>query len=472
MKQKLWFLAVILALLALLVACGQAAAPTPAQEEAAPAEEAKPAEAAAPATEQPAEAAPATEEAAVEPAEAEEPAAGSGEVVELRWLQWWVNEWGPDNHAKLIADFEAQHPNIKVTVVDVPWPDMAGKLQAAAAGGESYDLFGVEGEWVAGLDKQGFVETLDPWLEKEPDFAAKLTATTPMRLQGQTKALCLYLIPYQFAYNVGLFAEKGYEPPTNWDEFTALMEQIHADDPNSYGMSMPLQDAGFIMTRYFGFRLAQEGGQWFDQEGKVAFNSPEGVAAMQWWKDFYDKGLVVPGSLGEDQAQMLEYVASGQVPSVIDGPFIWTKAKQIDPEIKIAYAPAWKDKTGGYSWACSGVGISANSPNKEAAWEFVKYLYSDEVSVDMTQKVSLLWGTNAAVESLKGSDDPLLANVPDFANQDPEHNVLFPVLPEAEKLVDSFGLAFQEVIGDKKDAKTALDEAAATWQETLDSAGQ
>lgn len=34
------------------------------------------------------------------------------EVVEITWLQWWVNEWGPDNHAQLIADFEAQNPNI------------------------------------------------------------------------------------------------------------------------------------------------------------------------------------------------------------------------------------------------------------------------------------------------------------------------------------------------------------------------
>ena len=84
------------------------------------------------------------------------------EVVEITWLQWWVNEWGPDNHGKLIADFEALHPNIKVTVVDVPWPEMAGKLQAAAAGGsESYDLFGTESTWIAGLTKQGFIE--DSW---------------------------------------------------------------------------------------------------------------------------------------------------------------------------------------------------------------------------------------------------------------------------------------------------------------------
>ena len=119
--------------------------------------------------------------------------AGSGEamedeVVEITWLQWWVNEWGPDNHGQLIADFEAAHPNIKVKVIDVPWPEMAGKLQAAAAGGsETYDLFGTESTWIASLTKQGFIEDLTPWLDDDPDFAAKLTATTPMNFLGKTR---------------------------------------------------------------------------------------------------------------------------------------------------------------------------------------------------------------------------------------------------------------------------------------------
>jgi ABC-type glycerol-3-phosphate transport system substrate-binding protein len=442
MKKNGWYLGmlVVLTLVLALSACGPAATEAPAAEQ--PAEE------------------PTAEKAAEEEAAPEE-------VVELRWLQWWVNEWGPENHAALIDEFEKMHPNIKVTVVDVPWPDMAGKLNAAAAGGETYDVFGTESTWIAGLKKQGFVENLDPWLEKSPEFANSLASTAPLKLQGETRGLCLYLIPYQFAYNVDVFEEKGLEPPSDWDEFVAVLEALRDESTNTYGMSMPLQDGGFIMTRYFAFRLAQEGGQWFDDEGNVAFNSPEGVATLEWWKDFYDKGLVVPGSMGEDQATMLEFVASGQVPTVIDGPFIWTKAKQIDPDIKIAYAPAWKAKTGGYAWACSGVGMSAKSEHKEEAWEFLKYLYSDDVAVKMTQTVSLPWATKAALASLEGSEDPLLRYVPEFANQDPDANVLFPVLPEAGALVDAFKLAFVETLSGEKDAQTALDEAAAFWEETL-----
>src|SRR5205823_5058782 len=88
------------------------------------------------------------------------PAAASGQPVELKWLQWWVTEWGADVHHQLIADFEAAHPNIKVTVTDVPWPDMPPKLQAAAAGKEVYDVFGTEGSWLSSLVKQNNAEDL------------------------------------------------------------------------------------------------------------------------------------------------------------------------------------------------------------------------------------------------------------------------------------------------------------------------
>jgi multiple sugar transport system substrate-binding protein len=390
--------------------------------------------------------------------------------VEIKWLEWWVNEWGPANHAKLIADFEKANPSIKVTVVDTQYPQMAGKLNAAAAGGETYDVFGTEGDWLSGINKLGYVENLDPWLAKDKAFADSLTSVTPLRLNGKTLALALYLIPYQFAYNVDFFDKAGLKAPTNWDEFAQVEQRLRDKSAGRYGMSMPLADGGFILTRYFGFRLAQEGGRIFDETGKVVFNSPQGVAALTWWKNFYSKGLVVPGSLGENQTQMLEFLASGQVPTIIDGPFIWSKAKQIDANIKLAYAPAWRARTGGYFWGTSGVGMSAKSPNKEAAWKFIEYLYSPSTAVTMTKTISLPWATKAAMNSLVGSSDPMLKHIPEFANQDPAHNLLEPVLPESQKLLDALKLSFQDAVTGKKDPKQALDEAAAVWQAELDKA--
>jgi multiple sugar transport system substrate-binding protein len=388
--------------------------------------------------------------------------------TEIRWLQWWVNEWGPDNHAALIAAFEKENPDIKVTVIDSPYPQMVGKLNAAAAAGDpSYDLFGVEGSWVSGLVRLGYIEKLDAWLGRDRAFADSLVEAAQRRLAGSTYSLCLYMIPYHFAYNVDALARKGLQPPKSWDEFVAVLRALRDKAQNRYGMSMPLSDAGFIMTRYFGFRLAQEGGRWIDGDGRVAFNSPEGVAALTFWKDLYGMDLVVPGSLGENQTQMLEYLAAGQVDTIIDGPFIWSKAKQVNPNVRIAYAPPWKLKTGGYQWACSGVALNAKSQNKDAAWKFLRYLYSQSAAVQMTKTISLPWATKAAMASLSGSSDPILRYIPDFANQDARSNLVLPMLPEASKLLDAFKTAFQDGVTGKKSPSVALDEAAAIWQAEL-----
>ena len=395
--------------------------------------------------------------------------AGRAEAVtELKWLQWWVNEWGPDNHASLIAGFEKENPDIKVTVIDSPYPQMAGKLNAAAASGDaSYDLFGVEAGWISGLVKLGYIEKLDAWLNRDKAFADGLVETARRRLAGSTYSLCLYMIPYHFAYNVDAFQKKGLQPPRSWDEFVTVLRALRDKSQNRYGMSLTLSEPGFLMTRYFGYRLAQEGGRWIDNDGKVVFNSPEGVAALTFWKSLYGMDLVVPGSLGENQTQMLEYLAAGQVDTIIDGPFIWSKAKQISPNIRLAYAPPWKLKTGGYQWACSGIGVSSKSPNKEAAWKFVQYLYSPTVSVQMTKTISLPWATKAAMASLSGSSDPILRYVPDFSTQDTRSNLLMPVLPEGARLGEAFKIAFQDGVTGKKSPQAALDEAAAVWQAEL-----
>lgn len=392
------------------------------------------------------------------------------DVVELTWLQWWVNEWGPDVHADLIKTFEERNPGIKINVVDVPWSEMASRLRADAVGGGTYDFFGTEIDWVSGNVRLGYMENLTPWLEADPEFANLLTESTPIVYEGDVRMLCLYMIPYHFAYNTALFAERGLEAPRSWDEFAAVMEELYDPLSGRYGTALPLQDASFILTRLFGFKLAQMGGRWLDDNGNAAFNSPEGVAALQWWVDFYNRGLVVPGAFGETQMGMREYLASGQIGGVIDGPFVQTIARQVNPDIQLAYAPPWRAETGGYMWSCSGVGINANSPHKKEAWEFLRYLYSEEVAVRMTHTVSLLWATKAAVASLEGADDPILRYVPDFMGQDPKHNLMKPALPSGDVLTSALGLAFQEALAGLKDPKTALDEAAAVWQREIDAA--
>lgn len=395
-------------------------------------------------------------------------AAADEDVVTLRWLQWWEQEWGPARHASIVDRFEAANPGIRIEVIDVPWPEMSPRLQAAAVGGETYDIVGMERSWVSSMVAQDYLEDLGPWLEQSPEFAESLADAAPWEFFGTTPALALYLIPYAYAYNVDAFEQYGIDPPDDWDEFVAALEALR--DEGVYGMSMPLSDPSFIVTRLFGLRLAQEGGNWFDEDGDVAFNSPAGVAALNWWKDFYERGLIPDGALSEDQATMLEFLAAGQIVGVIDGPFIQPKAEAIDPSIQLAYAPPWDLDTGGYSVSSSGVAIASGSEHKEEAWLFLQHLYSEEIAVEMTETVNLPWATDAALEFMQeeGGSDPMLRYMPAFFTQDPANSVQEPMVPEADRLLTTFQTAFNEAITGRRPVEEALDSAAEVWQEALD----
>ena len=67
----------------------------------------------------------------------------------------------------LIPQFEAEHPNIKVTAVSVPYDSFLTKLIAAISAGSAPDLFRSDIIWVPQLAEQGALLSLD---ENMPEF--------------------------------------------------------------------------------------------------------------------------------------------------------------------------------------------------------------------------------------------------------------------------------------------------------------
>jgi len=398
-------------------------------------------------------------------------APAQAEPVEITFIEHFAAEWGLDTVNELVTKFNDTHPNIRVKLVDSPNTELIAKLEAAATSkSDSYDVFTALLPNISSLVKQAAVEDLDPWLEKDAEFTDSLLSITPLKLLGDTRALCFTVQPYHVLYNTEILAEKGLNPPSSWDEFVQLEQTLRNPATGDYGISLAASQSNYITIRLFGTYLAQQGGRYLDDEGNVAFNSPEGVAAFEFWKDFIEKDLVVPGYLSEGETTSIGYLASGKIATVLNGPWVVSTAKQTNPNLKLAYAPAFENKTGGMVVACTALGMSANSKHKEEAWEFMKYLYSEPVAVKVTEKASIPLASKAAVASMKTSDDLVLQRIPELMEKDPEYNITYPILPNMTKCIDALKQAFQETVTGKKDAQVALDEAAAVWQKELDAA--
>jgi multiple sugar transport system substrate-binding protein len=392
--------------------------------------------------------------------------------VTLQWLEWWDGEWGTANMDALMKRFEDK-TGIKVERTAVPWDSMYDLMIADAQGAGKYDVYGMEGCcFLTGIDKLGGLEPLGTYLQRDKGFADSLTAMTVLKWRGEPLMLNWYIMPYSYTYNVDILKKADLQPPKNWGEAVEVSKKLNDSHLVSHGWGITFGDSSLLYPMYylFGSRLAQLGGRLYDDQGHAVFNSKEGVAAMNSYKDLYQSGLFGSDVFGETWTQLREDFATQKVGAMFEGPFAGTIAKQVNPDIHVAYAQAWCDKTCGYQWAGSGLAMSAKSTHKAEAWEFIKFLLSDETTVALTKQLSIPFATKAAIGSLTNSEDPILSKIPQMLNGDPDHNLVIAPTPDFERLHRTFLEAFQRVLTGKQGTQEALDSVVAVWNEAIDAA--
>ena len=395
--------------------------------------------------------------------------ATAGKPVTVSWLNWWDSEWGKDFIDGMISDFESQNPGIRIEKMYNPFAENYNKVLTLSQAGQLPDVFGFNAEWIAQWSEIGALEPLDPFIKAAGQgFVQSHAAASFAKWKGETKGIYLYLSPLAVAYNIEKFEQKGIKAPQSpysWDEFTSLLKKLRDKDKKEYGLALALSEkATFAMNNTFHNWLVSAGGSLL-KDGRAAFNSPAGVKALKYWTDVVNNDLVVPGSMAQTDTENREYFGTGQTAMILDG--MWTKgiAQQRDPNIKVGFIPIPSDATGGVVMAGSGLAMSRQSKHKDEAWKWMGYLLSEKIGAKILKKTTF---PSTVVSAL---DDPSLQSDPMFlyAKQmmkDPA-TVVFPSLPDSERLLETLIKEIQMSVSGKKDAAKALNDAAAVWDVAL-----
>lgn len=171
-----------------------------------------------------------------------------------------------------------------------------------------------------------------------------------------------------------------------WDDYLAtsffFTKQYNPDSPVEYGNfthGKVMGPTAFLWTNaYWSF-----GGDWFDADGKVAFDNEAARKALEIWKTSFGKGLTPPGSVNGEYAEDNEAFLAGQVALSVH----WNAAYQtldaedslIHGKIAVTAPPAGPEGRFAYNHTL-GVGISKYSEHKEDAARWVAWLYGDEAA--------------------------------------------------------------------------------------------
>src|SRR5689334_2331597 len=115
-------------------------------------------------------------------------AADSGGPVTLEFAQWWGAELPPGEFDKIVSDFTAQNPNIKVNLLSAPYASTKQQLITGAASQTLPDVVGLDGAWVNDFAKQGAITDMSELMTDASYDASQLASQ--VQIKGKT-----YMIP-------------------------------------------------------------------------------------------------------------------------------------------------------------------------------------------------------------------------------------------------------------------------------------
>lgn len=263
-------------------------------------------------------------------------------------------------------------------------------------------------------------------------------------------------------YRKDLIAQAGFSgPPETWDDLLQYAIKLTRDtngdgQPDIYGMCYAAGERYATSGTFDTWAVAM--GHNFVKNGKVVYNSPEAVKALQLMADMRNKYRVVPqGVTTYDVTEVGQLIAAGKVAMGIAPGMNWQfvkNAPDIWPNYSMTYVPT--SVKGGAHRVAGGPSqftVSAFSNKKAAAMLYLDFLRSTEAAKN-EWVLELNPRGNRGLWELPGMLDVPFARVSKELNEIAE----IPIIPNKSEIIELLHPAISDALLGKKTAKEALDE--------------
>ncbi len=341
-----------------------------------------------------------------------------------------------DQIANAVDEFNATN-QYGITVVDVyqgNYVDTLAKTMQSIAAGTNPELVVLErAAGVPVLASQNVLLDMTPYAERDGFEVNNI----PEVLLGYSYYNDqLISMPYirstpLFFYNKAMFAEVGYDTaPATIDELIDAGRKITKvvnDETVVYGFEM-LNDPGWFVQNM----LYQLGSNLLSDDGMSVPALEDGtmLKVLTAWREWVDEGWTKSPNVTSAESAMKDQFNQGRVASYFASSGgmtnILKNAKASGIDVGVAFLPTW-DKpaapTGGGNVAV--VQRGKNEQQMAAAWEFVKFLMTDEQVASNAAATGYLPVTYSSVDT---------ETIQNIWNQQPEYKVGFDQLEIAQEL--------------------------------------
>lgn len=324
------------------------------------------------------------------------------------------------------------------------------------------------------LAKNGWVADLTPYVDASPDWDFDDFQAQPMSLlkrDGQLIGIPVVTEREVLYYRTDLLEQAGLEVPKTIDRLIADAKIIQDANPGVAGF-VTRGEASAVVPIFSGF-LYSYGGNWVDADGKAALDSPEAVSAYEalgtLLHDYGPEG--VTNMQWTDSMAVFE---QGKAAFLVEADSLYqdlvdpTKSKVVD-DVDWATFPAGPAGAKPFNIPTWGLAINETSQNKDAAWEFIKWVSSKDTMLKL-QTDDGVAGSRTSVwenpEALKGfpghMGEAIAATIPIGIGYD---------RPQVTNVAEARQIAGAPVVAGAQgqDVEAAAKAANQQFQEILDS---
>ena len=285
------------------------------------------------------------------------------------------------NLQKQIDDWNAQHPNEKVRLIELP-EDADGQrqqmVQNAQAKSDAYTVLALDVVWTAEF-------AANRWITRLPENQFNLGSLLPPTVKTAQYRNRLYAVPFKtnaglLFYRTDLLKQAGLdEPPKTWSEMTSACDKVKDEGVACYGGQFEKYEG---LTVNFSEAVHSAGGVVVNDQGAPNVNTPQAKQGLDFLAQGFKSGRIPKSAITFKEEEARREFEKGGLFFLRQWPYQWALSnKKGDSKVvgKFDVAPLpgangpGAPTLGGYNLAISSFG-----KNKATALDFIKFLTDEQ----------------------------------------------------------------------------------------------
>ncbi len=292
----------------------------------------------------------------------------------IEWWQFWTDPSIKPTLEKIVADYEAQNPDIKIKLTDLTWGNGHEKIVVAFSSGTAPDIVELGSDWIYEFASTGQLMPMSKDLVKDTSgYYGWPPAIYNNDIYAMPWILGTRVLYINRTLMIRAMKDSNFVPIT-FDQLKTLCFKIDSLGNGVRGFGSNAAEKHTLYKKFLPF-FWSFGGRIISRNGNFAvISSQKGYDALKYYKNLSDSC-----SLVDTQRRIEDAFLAGKVGVIISGDWLLKRIRNekinIDFMTALIPGPVYPGKSfvgGEY------LSVSAKSPHRAEALKFIRYITDRE----------------------------------------------------------------------------------------------